>query len=137
MSVYVDTRWLEPDAKPRAVRRHEEDDLQKAVCDFLRWAVPPDCAWFSIPNGGLRHRKVAQKLVATGLKAGVPDLLCIYRGTPIFIELKSARGALSEHQRQMHRKLTYSGATVLCCKSVDCVETALAELGVPLRARLS
>jgi hypothetical protein len=120
---------------PDPPRRNEaEFALQQAVCGFLRVALPADCAWFSIPNGGLRHTKVAQKLAATGLKAGVPDLCVIYRRTPIFIELKTATGAVSQVQKQMHRRLVMAGAEVLVLRSVEGVENALREMGVPLRA---
>ena len=129
----VVTSSLLPEAKPR---REEEWKTQRDFCQHLRWQLPADAEFFSIPNGGMRHSKVQAKLIATGLKAGIPDLCVIYRGAAIFLELKTARGQLSEHQRQMHRKLTYCGATVLVCRSLDGALEALREF-VPLRGSVS
>jgi hypothetical protein len=118
----------------RPVRRHDEEDLQRQVCQYLRWSLPADAEFFAVPNGGKRHSKAAARLVGQGVRAGLPDLCVVYRGSTIFIELKTARGVLSEAQRQMHRKLGYCGCTVLVCRSLEGVECALRELGVPLRA---
>lgn len=128
------TSSLLPDPPRRA---EEEFTLQKAVCQFLKWAVPADCVWHSIPNGGQRHTRAAQKLVATGLRAGVPDLLVIYRGRPTYIELKTPVGRLSADQRQMHQRLAAAGADVFVLRSVEGVESSLREIGIPLRGSVS
>lgn len=129
----VVTASLLPD-EPK--RDEAEWRLQRDVCQYLRLAAPPELWWHSIPNGGLRHTKVAQKLAATGCKAGTPDLLCIFKGRPIYIELKTPRGALSAVQKQVHRKILNAQADVLVLRSVEGVQNALLEMGVPLRGRL-
>lgn len=127
----VVTASLLPDPPKRA---EAEFQLNKIVAQYFRVASPPGMSWHSIPNGGQRHTKVAQKLVATGLRAGVPDLLVIWRGHPIYIELKTPVGAVSAVQKQMHRELVESGADVLVLRSVEGVEAALREFGIPLMA---
>jgi len=131
--VVTATLW----GRVKAPRRHEEDDLQASVCEYLKWALPDDGTFYAVPNGGKRHAREAARMVRLGVRAGVPDLAIVFRGRPIFIELKTARGVVSEHQKQMARRLTYCGADVLYCRSVDGVENALRELGVPLRASVS
>lgn len=119
-------------------RRHEEDDLQRSVHQFLSWALPANAFHFHIPNGGQRHTKAAQRLVGLGVRAGVPDLCIIFAGRPIFIELKTPHGHLSAAQRQtIDRLRVLCGADVMVCRSLLCVEEALRELGVPLRASVS
>jgi hypothetical protein len=47
---------------------------------------------FSVPNGGYRNKIEANKLKATGLLAGVSDLILIHEGQTIFIEVKKLGG---------------------------------------------
>ena len=116
-------------------RAEEEFKLQKAVCQYLRWALPSTAFFFSIPNGGLRHTRVAQKLAATGCVAGVPDLQVVFKGRALFLELKVPKGAISMVQRQVHNRLAQAEADVRVCRSIDDVEAALKAWGVPLQAR--
>lgn len=121
----------------RVRRRHDEDDLQRAVVKFLRWSLPDNATFFHIPNGGQRHKRAAARLVGLGVRAGMPDLAIIADGRPLFIELKADAGRVSPAQMQMAMKLIYCGAEVLVCRSVEDVEHALSEAGVCLRGRVA
>jgi len=118
-----------------ASRAQPESSLQQAVVGYLDWALPDDALVFAIPNGGMRHVRAKQRLAAEGLRAGIPDLLVLWRGRPIFIELKARRGQLRPVQRAMHARLVYCGAEVAVCKYVEAVEGVLRGYQVPLRAR--
>lgn len=121
-----------------ARRRHDEDDLQRAVIRFLDQALGQDGLAFAIPNGGKRHRREAARMKGLGVKPGIPDIGVLYRGgRTLFVELKAPRGVVSDAQRDMARRLTYLGYDIVTCKSLECVECALRELGVPLKATLS
>jgi hypothetical protein len=133
MSVVTSTLW-EP---PRRERNYAEDRLQKDVVEFLRWAMPADGTVMAIPNGGKRSAREAARMVGLGVVAGAPDLLCVFRGRAIFIELKSLRGQVSEVQRQMRNKLEYCQCPVILARSVIEVEAHLREIGVPLRASVA
>ena len=115
-------------------RAHEEDDLQRAVVEYLRWALPADAEYYHIPNGGKRPLREARRLVGLGLRAGMPDLGFVWRGRALFIELKTRDGTASAAQLQMHRKLTYCGCPVAVCRSVPQVEAWLRDQGIPLTA---
>ena len=72
-----------------------EHDEQKAL---FQWAAldnrPGLSMMFAIPNGGQRHRAVAAKLKAEGVKRGVPDIfLPVARQgfNGLFIELKKPK----------------------------------------------
>jgi hypothetical protein len=129
--VSVVTATLLPDPPER---QHEEDDLQRAVVNFLDWALPADGTVMAILNGGKRSKIEAARLVGLGVRKGAPDLLIVYRGTPIFIELKALHGVVRRDQREMHEKLMYCGAIVLVCRTLEGVINALMEMGVRLRA---
>jgi len=130
MSVVFGGLFRDPPA-----RRHEEDDLQRQVLAYLRWALPDDCDVKHTPNGGARHSKAAARLVGLGVRAGHPDLDFIYRGRPFCIELKAARGSVSAVQKQRHGKLERCGCPVYECRTLDQVIEVLTGLGVGLKVR--
>ena len=117
-----------------ARRRYDESKTQRAVHQYLTWALPPDAVHFAIPNGLMRSKKAAARAQGEGVAAGIPDLCVVHSGRPIFIELKAARGVVSAAQRAMMGKLYYCGAEVVVCKGVPEVQAALQHLGVPLKA---
>jgi hypothetical protein len=118
-------------------RAEEEFTLQKAVCQYLSMALPRSAFYFAIPNGGLRHTRVAQKLAATGCKAGVPDLQVCFQGKAHFIELKAPKGALSAVQKQVHNRLDLAGCPTAVCRSIADVEQALKGWGIVLSAKIT
>ena len=130
MSVAVTSTLWE---KQRAPRQRPESLTQRAVHQYLRWALPPDAVHFSIPNGLMRSKKAGAAAVGEGLLAGVPDLCIVWRGRAFFLELKAPHGVVSAAQRETQRRLIYAGAEVMVCKSAEQVEAALREAGMRLR----
>lgn len=107
-----------------------ERALQQQVFDFFRLALPADACAFTVPNGDGRMT------TAPGTLSGVPDILVVYRGRPIFIELKTKTGAVRPSQKWVHDKLTQAGAVVTVCRSLEDVQDFLSML-MPLRARIA
>ena len=114
-------------------RQHPEDDLHKAVADYLELAMPVEVPWTTMPAGGGGKVRGA-RLKAMGLHPGWPDLQLVFRGCYIGIELKSEKGRLTDAQKAMHERLMVSGALVYTATSVEAVEGFLRGCGVPLRA---
>lgn len=98
-----------------------EHGNQAAVFQWcaLNRAAYPDTQWlFAIPNGGLRHKVIANKMKAEGAKAGVPDMMLPiprlgYNG--MFIELKVGKGKASATQAVWHTELRRRGYNVVTC----------------------
>lgn len=110
-----------------------EDQLQTQIVGYLTWALTDDAMFFAIPNGGSRHRLEAINLKRTGTTAGIPDLEVLHRGRALFLELKAARGSLSDSQKFTIPRIEQAGCPVAVCRSLADVQTFLAEQGVPLR----
>ena len=74
---------------------------------------------FAIPNGGLRDKITAAKLKATGVKAGVPDMMLpvarsVWQG--LFVELKKDhKQKLSDEQKKWFDALAKAGYAVIVC----------------------
>lgn len=69
----------------------------------------PRCAIFSVPNGGTRNKIEALTLKATGMKAGVSDIIILLPNICLFIEFKTETGVQSEVQKQFETTVTALG----------------------------
>lgn len=133
-------RRAAPKKPRRRITQRPEEALQRACAEFLTLAMPPPPAgavWWHTPNQrGTRSRVEAQILKALGVKAGIPDLLFLWRGRLHCVELKAPKGGRpSPAQIEMHEQLTLAGAVVLeDCRSVEQLTAWLGGLGVPLKA---
>ena len=132
MSVVTSSLLPDPPA-----RRNDEEKFGRALAQYLRFALPDNATFTHIPLGGQRHSRAAARLAGMGTKAGWPDYLICWRGRAIFIEIKTDRGRLSAVQRQMIDKLILCGCEVCVCRSLECVECSLRELGMPLRGSVA
>lgn len=125
-------------------RRSPEQDLQKAVAEFLTLVLTdPRTFWTAFPAGGGGKARGGQ-LKAMGLKAGVPDILVIDRSRTLWIELKTdandvagtQRGKLSQAQKGTQEALRMAGCWVITCRSVAEVENVLRSFKVPMTGRV-
>lgn len=93
-------------------------------CAYFRWARQHPVARraFAVPNGGHRHIRVAAKLKAEGVRAGVLDvLLPVARGGAhsLWIEFKAGRNRPTPEQEAEAAALREDGFTVLMTNSLD------------------
>lgn len=103
--------------------KQQEHELQKAVVQMLtNFNIP----FFAVPNGGMRNLKVAQKLKAEGVKAGVADIF-IYRANSqyhgIFLELKVGANRQQKTQKEFQKLAEAEGFAYWLCYSVAEVYT--------------
>lgn len=93
---------------------------------LFRWAaltsrrLPQLKLLYAIPNGGHRHKAVAAKLKAEGVKSGVPD---VFLPVPsggfhgLYIEMKRRKGGtVSAEQKRWIEALGDQGYLVEVCK---------------------
>lgn len=133
MSVTTASLWQ--DERPQ--RSQAEQKLQAQVMRYLAYALPSNAIPHHSPGEGKRTPTAQRLLKQSGYQTGWPDIEILWNGRTIFIELKAKGGSLSPVQRDLHNRLVFCGFEVIVCRSLECVEGALRELGVPLRARLS
>lgn len=119
-----------------------EDALQHQVCSYLETALPLASYWCAIPNGSvlagdpIQRARQMNRLKKTGLKVGAPDLIVLHDGRLLAIELKAAKGKLSDAQADTCDAITLAGGAYRVCRSIDDVEAYLLAFEVPLRSRL-
>ena len=80
-----------------------ETDIRRQVRDYLRIR-----GWF-----------VFHILQGLGCYLGITDLIAARDGRVIFIELKTARGRQSQHQKKFQADLEAHGGEYVLCRGVD------------------
>jgi hypothetical protein len=105
----------------------KEADLHRQVCDYLGLALLPP-AWFTTfpADGATRRGRI-------GLKRGVPDILIVHEGRAYWIELKAARGRVSNEQQLTMCAIEAAGARAYVCRSLDDVIIGLRCWWIPIR----
>ena len=98
---------------------HEHAKALMEWCKYSEGQFPELKLIFAIPNGGARHKAVAGKMKAEGVKAGVPDyFLPVARKNfnGLFIELKTEKGKTTKKQNDWLFTLNEQGYLTVVCK---------------------
>jgi hypothetical protein len=83
-----------------------EHSIQAKLIGRLPPLLKPGVVVMAIPNGGLRHPRVAAMLKAEGLVPGSPDLVfALEGGLAAWLEMKKSDGRLRTEQEGMRAKL--------------------------------
>lgn len=120
--------------KPRLPREKEVD---VAITQFLRFALPKDAVHFHCPNGGYRLG-VAElgRLKAAGYVGGIPDRCILWNGRCLWFEVKRpGKPTFTDGQMAMFPRFAAAGFPVAVVQSVDDVIALLTEAGVPIRVQ--
>lgn len=104
-------------------KRYLEDALQKSCVRWFeyQWATYSEL-FFHVPNGGKRNPVEAAKFKAMGVKSGVADLQLKVPNKfypYLDIELKSAKGRLSDHQKQYRDAVERVGGKYAVVRSLE------------------
>lgn len=104
-----------------------EHQEQVAVVQWFRLTYPK-LILFSIPNGGMRNIGTAVKLKSEGVLAGVADLFLMspninHHG--LFIEMKVAKGKVSEQQKYFLEQAKAKGYAACVCYSFEEAQAAI------------
>jgi len=101
-----------------------EDILQAQIYrwyhnEFCTKSTDPKHIIFSVPNGAFISKQQAIKLKATGLVAGVSDLIVVQPNKILFVELKIEKGKQSESQKEFESIVTNLGFEYHLVRSLE------------------
>ena len=113
-----------------------EQQFQQSVAAYLERVLPPDVFWTAVGHGG-GGRVRGAILKSMGVRPGVPDLIFLYRGRFLAIELKSAKGRVSPAQSECMRLIVAAGGIWASARTLDDVERILVAFGVPMKGRVN
>jgi hypothetical protein len=122
-------------AQRRRESRRQEWTEQTKLAEMLdKYLDPADTFWTSLENKPIsRLSGIFQK--KRGVRSGLPDVQVIWRGKPIFIELKSRAGVASKVQKQVRLKMLPAGADWWLARSARAALMASHLSGVVFRQR--
>jgi hypothetical protein len=104
-----------------------EHQIQVAVVTWFRLQYPK-LIMFAIPNGGMRNIGTAIKLKNEGVLAGVADLFLMSPNKThhgLFIEMKAAKGKVSDQQKYFLEQAQAKGYATCVCHSFDEAQAAI------------
>jgi len=107
-----------------------ENQLHSAVSVLLSHALRPGAYFFHVPNDAKRSYATAARLKQMGMRAGHPDLTILFAGRAYLIELKSARGRVTDAQTRAHALIADAGCPVAVCRSVEQVHEQIRDWGL-------
>lgn len=101
-----------------------ESSLQQQIYNFFHNTYclkhhNPRCMIFAVPNGGTRNTMEAITLKATGLLAGVSDLIVVLPNKLLFIEIKTQTGIQSQVQKEFEERITKLGFEYYLIRSLE------------------
>ena len=122
-------------AQRRRESRRQEWTEQTKLAEMLdKYLDPADTFWTSLENKPIsRLSGIFQK--RRGVRSGLPDVQVIWRGKPIFVELKSRAGVASKTQKKIRLEMLPAGADWWLTRSARAALMALHLSGVVFRRR--
>ncbi|WP_398457379.1 VRR-NUC domain-containing protein [Sphingomonas albertensis] len=117
-----------------------EDALQASVAAYLDVALPSASWWTATANGAflggdVKRRAIqSRRMKAAGVKNGTPDILIVWDGRLFAVELKTAKGKLTESQKDASDAIVGAGGGWTVARSIDDVSAFLRAHNVPVRA---
>lgn len=104
--------------------------------EIVQWSQDNNYYCFHCPNGEKRDLLTGNKLMAMGVKKGVPDLIYIMdNGRVVWVELKTSKGKLSKSQENFKNMLLQKNQEYLLVQA-DTLEQAVDYLA-PKLSRIS
>lgn len=128
-------------------RGNPEHKIQVAIVELLKRALPKDAMFFAVPNGGERRMFTDKKTGKTfnlqgkrlkdeGVVSGVSDLIILWAGRMICLEVKAGKGRQSDSQKEWEARATECGAIYRVVRSTDEVREFLTMVIPTFKARL-
>ena len=110
-----------------------ESAIQRDIVAYLRAVLPQTHRVIAIPNGARRTANGFAANAVAGLTKGAPDLQIIGKGRCYLIEVKRARGQLSQDQQCFKEWCATTGTPFAVCRSVQDVRIAIEHWGLETR----
>lgn len=92
----------------------KESDIQRDIKTFLQYR-----GWFVV--------KIHQSM---GSYKGIADLYCLKNGLSVWVEVKTPKGRMSEHQERFKDDVEQNGGHYIVARGIDDVSNLQAEIEI-------
>lgn len=111
--------------KKISINKVSEQQIQKSICEYL--FTLKNCMIWKNNSVGVYDptRKIFRKSRGPFVRNGVADILGIYHGLPLAIEVKSKTGKVSKDQREFLEEFDRNGGIAIIARSIEDVRIGL------------
>jgi hypothetical protein len=104
-----------------------ESQIQSAIIDYLSILENQGKLFFQRTNNNTVYDPVGKRFrsLAKGQKKGFPDLLILFKGKCLGIEIKTITGRQSKEQKEIEQQFKKNGAEYYIVRSLKDVEKIL------------
>ena len=105
----------------------KESEIQSAIIDYLKMLEQQGKLFFHRSNNNTVYDPIGKRFrsLAKGQKKGFPDILVLFHGKCIGIEVKTDTGRQSKEQKEIEKQFKENGAEYYVVRSVNDVICAL------------
>jgi hypothetical protein len=100
-------------------RSQAEFRTQCAIARAIDLRKRPGLLWSALPFGEKRTLETGKRLKAMGVKAGFPDMLFLWAGRAIGLELKTADGKQTDSQKEVEEAWNRAGGIYRVVRSYE------------------
>lgn len=118
--------------RQRRKYRHREFSEQIRLTKLLAQYLPDNVFWSALSNAP-RTALAGHLARLRGVRSGLTDIIVVYDGRAIWVEMKSPAGVASKVQRQVCAELRVAGADWYLARSAEAALVALCLSNVPFR----
>ena len=107
----------------------KESEIQSAIIDYLKILDQQGTLFFHRSNNNTVYDPIGKRFrsLAKGQKKGFPDILVLFHGKCIGIEVKTDTGRQSKEQKEIEKSFLKQGFEYYVVRSLDDVKNVLGD----------
>lgn len=94
----------------------EANKIQKAITEYCKYSQHMDC--FRVNSQGQYDAKIG-KFRKSGSTDGISDLIVIYKGVSLYVEVKAGKDKMRATQTVFRQRVEFAGGVYFVAKSFD------------------
>lgn len=118
----------------------KEGPVQRDTVTYLRQILPGAVVHHSPGEFGMSGQAIARQIAknkANGMLPGFPDIIVLWKGHTLAMEVKAEGNGLTDAQKALREEIEAQGVPYAVVRSRADVDEFLSDLGIPFRGQIS